>query len=273
MKSTPSPSTRTVSRTSRRYVRTTAGSQSLERGLALLRCFRLGTGTLTNAELAERSGLPRPTVSRLTRSLVDAGFLAYDHGQQAYRLGAVHLSLAASFRGAQRALGLALPLMRAAAERHRVNAGLAVRDQTEVIYLDSVRCSRAGMTRRVGPGSRIPLARSALGRACLASLHPADQQRAFAALAARHGDDWPGLAAEIRQAVESVHQHGYCWAQWQSRILSVATPIVHANGQHYALNLSLPVSGMPLEQLVERHGELLLALRQQVVERWQAAEA
>lgn len=267
------PSTRAVSRASRRYVRTTAGSQSLERGLALLRCFRLGTGTLTNAELAERSGLPRPTVSRLTRSLVDAGFLAYDHGQQGYRLGAVHLSLAASFRGAQRALALALPLLRATAEAHRVNTSLAVRDGDEMVYLDSVRCSRAGMMRRVEPGTRIPLAQTALGRACLTSLHPADRRAALAALAATHGDAWPALQAEIRDAAASVGRHGYCWAQWQSRILSVATPIVHASGQHYALNLSLPAQGAPLAQLVQGHGALLLALKREVLQRWQGAES
>ena len=62
------------------FVRSTKGSQSLERGLALLRAFRTGTLALSNAELAERCQLPRPTVSRLTRSLVDAGFQLPNQG-------------------------------------------------------------------------------------------------------------------------------------------------------------------------------------------------
>ena len=81
-----------------RFTRDTAGSQSLERGLVLLRAFRVGTTSLTNAELAARTGLPRPTVSRLTRSLVDAGFLRYDVNERAYRLAPVVLSLADAFR-------------------------------------------------------------------------------------------------------------------------------------------------------------------------------
>ena len=55
----------------------------------LLRAFRVGSSSLTNADLATRTGLPRPTVSRLTRSLVDGGFLRYDATERAYRLAAV----------------------------------------------------------------------------------------------------------------------------------------------------------------------------------------
>jgi hypothetical protein len=75
---TPRPSTagstRARTQATGTFVRSTPGSHSLERGLALLRAFRHGVDVLTNAELADRAQLPRPTVSRLTRSLVDAGF-------------------------------------------------------------------------------------------------------------------------------------------------------------------------------------------------------
>ncbi|HYM36238.1 MAG TPA: helix-turn-helix domain-containing protein, partial [Steroidobacteraceae bacterium] len=39
---------------------------ALARGLAILRCFRLGDRYLGNQEIAKRAGLPKPTVSRLT---------------------------------------------------------------------------------------------------------------------------------------------------------------------------------------------------------------
>eukprot|EP01032_Pedospumella_encystans_P037671 gene37671-42668_t len=95
---TPRPSTagstRARTQATGTFVRSTPGSHSLERGLALLRAFRHGVDVLTNAELADRAQLPRPTVSRLTRSLVDAGFLAYDIEQRGYRLTAACLSLA-----------------------------------------------------------------------------------------------------------------------------------------------------------------------------------
>ncbi|KAF1067457.1 helix-turn-helix domain-containing protein [Variovorax sp.] len=160
---TPRPSTagstRARTQATGTFVRSTPGSHSLERGLALLRAFRHGVDVLTNAELADRTQLPRPTVSRLTRSLVDAGFLAYDLEQRGYRLTAACLSLALSFRSSEATLARALPLMRALAEGRRVNVGLAVADQLEMVYLESVRLSRLGIFRRILPGSRLPIAR------------------------------------------------------------------------------------------------------------------
>lgn len=46
---------------------------TLARGIELLRCFAAGDAMLSNAELAQRTGLPRPTISRLTYTLVALG--------------------------------------------------------------------------------------------------------------------------------------------------------------------------------------------------------
>src|SRR5215470_18398529 len=42
---------------------------ALARGLAILRCYRVGEIYLSNQDLARRSGLAKPTVSRLTYTL------------------------------------------------------------------------------------------------------------------------------------------------------------------------------------------------------------
>ena len=48
-------------------------NRSLERGIEILRSFRPGSELLGNADLAERTGLSRSTVSRLTQTLVASG--------------------------------------------------------------------------------------------------------------------------------------------------------------------------------------------------------
>ncbi len=48
---------------------------ALARGLDVLRCFRARDGFLTNQEIAERTGLPKPTVTRLTYTLCQLGYL------------------------------------------------------------------------------------------------------------------------------------------------------------------------------------------------------
>ena len=48
---------------------------ALARGLELLRCFTPSESALSNLDLAKKSGLPRPTVSRLTHTLARLGYL------------------------------------------------------------------------------------------------------------------------------------------------------------------------------------------------------
>ena len=50
---------------------------ALARGLDILRSFRQGEAYLGNADLAERTGVPKATVSRLTFTLAELGYLKY----------------------------------------------------------------------------------------------------------------------------------------------------------------------------------------------------
>jgi len=201
---------------------------------------------------------------------VDAGFLVYDHGQQGYRLASVCLSLALSYRAAQSALDLALPLMRGLAEGRRINVGLAVLDQTEMVYLDSVRLSRLGIFRRLVPGSRIPVALTSLGRAFMASMPAPDRRTLMDKLAEEHRANWPTIHREIRDAHRSVKDRGYCWAQWQTGSVAIATPVKEPTGQLYALNISLSTSEPPSDQLIASHGELLRILADSIEVRWKS---
>ena len=50
---------------------------ALARGLEILRCFGPSDEYLGNAELAKRTSIPRPTVSRMTATLTQLGYLRY----------------------------------------------------------------------------------------------------------------------------------------------------------------------------------------------------
>lgn len=241
-------------------MRSTPGSQSLERGLLLLRAFRHGVNVLTNAELAERTSLPRPTVSRLTRSLVDAGFLAYDLRQRGYRLTAACLSLALSFRSSERVLDLALPLMRELAEGRRVNVGLAVADRLEMVYLESVRYSRLGIFRHIRPGTRIPIPLTSLGCAYLAGLGVEARDALLNELQHVFADTWPVLSRRVETALTSISTQGFCHANWQAGMAAVAAPLVTQDGSVYAANVSFPLSSCSSAVLVNEHAALLMSL-------------
>lgn len=213
-------------------------NRSLERGVEILRAFRPGSELLGNSELAERTGLSKATVSRLTQTLVGAGFLQADARTRAYRLAPAVLSLAHAMRTGSHVLNLAAPKMRSLAERLRVNVGLASPDRDEMVYLESIRYNSRLALRHVVSGQRVPMELTSLGRAYLA-VAPEPRQHALLALfQRRRAAHWDVLARAIEQARQDVATKGFCIASWQPEVVALATPLITADAV-YIINLSL----------------------------------
>lgn len=242
------------------FVRDTPGVRALERGLLLLRAFRPGISSLTNAELAERSGLPRASVSRLTATLVAAGFLDYEVATGLYRPGAPFLALGQTVRTGSVLLQAALPIMREVSEGHRINAGLAVADGTDVVYLDSVRKSQLSIFRHIMSGTRLPVAETALGRAWLAGLAPAARKAMFQTLAQRYGPRWPELRAEVNEALAELRRVGYCAHEHRSAVRAVAAPLLAAGHALHVINISYRAPAEPSPEQQRQYGALLLQM-------------
>jgi DNA-binding IclR family transcriptional regulator len=214
-------------------------NRSLERGVEILRAFRPGADLLGNGELAERTGLSRATVSRLTQTLVGTGLLEHDRRQRAYRLAAPVLSLAHAMRSGSPVLQVAAPMMRKVAEKLKINVGLAVADGDEMVYLESVRYNRKVSLRNVVAGQRVPIELTSLGRSWLAVAPQARREAFLAAAAARRGAGWADMAREIARAGELVRLRGFCVASWQAEVVALATPLVVEGCPIYALNMSV----------------------------------
>ncbi len=185
-------------------------NRSLERGVEILRAFRPGSGLLANGDIAERTGLSRSTVSRLTQTLVGAGLLQADARYRAYRLAPAVLSLAHAMRMGSGILTLAAPKMRALAESNRINVGLAAPDGDEMVYLESIRYNRRIALRNVVSGQRVPMELTSLGRAYLATIPPARRDVLFAIFRQRRGAHWPSIALAIAKSIRMVEARGYC---------------------------------------------------------------
>ena len=234
-------------------------NRSLERGIEPLRAFRQGSELLGNGELAERTGLSKATVSRLTQTLVGSGMLQLDTGRRAYRLAPAVLSLGHAMRSGSRVLSLAAPLMRALAESRRINVGLAAPDRDEMVYLESIRYSRKLSLRSVVSGQRVPMELTSLGRAYLAAAPETRRALLLRIFRQRRAAQWNHLAAEIERAIAAVASRGYCVAAWQPEVVALATPITAEDGAIYVLNLSLSTSES-MQSVARELAPTLLAL-------------
>ena len=192
---------------------------SLTRGLAILRAFTADDATLGNQDLIERTGLPKATVSRLTYTLVGLGYLHYDAMLGRYSIGPATVSLGYSALSSSPVIHMARPLMQELADQTGAAVALGTRDGPEMIYLANCR-SMSPVTLRLNVGSRLPIARTAMGLAYLAEMAPDLRTLVVDELIAAEPGRGAVLPSLVGDAVESYRQDGFvsAFGTWHSYI-------------------------------------------------------
>ncbi len=224
---------------------------ALGRGLDVLRAFRPGDGVLGNREIARRTGLPKPTVTRLTYTLTQLGYLAYSPSLERYQLGTGVLALGYATLANFGIRQVAQPLMQALAEEFNASVSLGARDRLSMMYIENQR-GHGAVTLRLDVGSRIPIATTAMGRAFLAALPEGEHDYLMTHIERRSGDDWPAVRDGIEAARRQYQRHGYVSVAgvWDKDVNSVGVPLVQAgNGDVYAFSCGGPSFLLPEQRL------------------------
>ena len=213
-------------------------TQTIMRGLEVLRAFRCDPRPLSNAELSARLSLPKATVSRITTTLVALGYLLRIPSSGKFQLAPAVMAFGQAYLAANRIRAIAQPLVEALAAELNVSVGLAVSDRLEMLYIIWCRSPNT-MTLRLSAGSVLPMGLSAIGRAYLA-VQPGERRRALVArLRQQAGERTPALAQEIDAAIVEYQRHGYVSAfeGVQKNTFGFAVPIVY-DGPEQAMSLS-----------------------------------
>lgn len=147
-------------------------SQSLERGLAILRAFTPERPWMGIAEIAQQLEMSRPTTHRYASTLVALNYLEQGRGRK-YRLGMRAADPGRSAVSSTAVRNVSPGLLRQLRDDSGCTASMAVLDGSHIVYVDrarSVRHGRSEVAARLGRGSRLPAAETALGKALLAEL-------------------------------------------------------------------------------------------------------
>lgn len=246
---------------------------ALARGLDVLRAFTPGAGPLANIDIAAETGLPRPTVSRITYTLAKLGYLEFLPKLGRYQLGASVLAMGYSF--------LSSLAIRRAARAHMVRladevdgaVALGMRDRLAIVYADMAR-GPGVQTLRLDVGARLPMHKSATGLAFLAGLPEPERQFIEAAIARRLPDDWPVLQDQIAKAVFEVGAHGFYvgLGTFERGINSIASTFCTPDGQGYfVFNVTGPAAEFPARRMYEEIGPKLLSMLAGVQVDWSSA--
>lgn len=249
-------------------------NNAVARGMAVLRAFQFDRKLLGNVELAESTGLPKPTVSRLTFTLTQLGYLRYREEFGKYELAAGVVSLAYPYLVNMPVPAIARPLMEELALRSKTNVGLGVHEGLSVLYLEYA-LGEVNPNRRQRVGFRVPLIRTAMGRACIAAMQPGDRQRLYAELQDHYPTDWDQLHGELEGAVDEVERRGYCIAAgtFLRTTNSVAVPFIHTDGRTLMAFNSQGSSEVQTQAVMERNAKKLLEMAQEVRRRLAAEPA
>jgi len=235
-------------------------SMNLARGLEVLRAFTGTEPVLGNRELADRTGLPKPTVSRLTYTLTLLGYLARDPSQQKYRLGSGVLSLSHPLLASLHIRQAARPLLEQLARNTGCTVNLGMRDRANVVYLDT---ARLDVTNQYLPdiGSTRPLLAAAMGRALILTCTPAERTAILNYLRLHDRELYNKHRLAWEADRELYAEHGFCHSRgdWRKDIHAVAVAVrLPQREQPVAINCTLATYRMPKDKLTREVAPLLL---------------
>ncbi|WP_321795885.1 IclR family transcriptional regulator [Caballeronia sp. J97] len=239
---------------------------TLAHGLALLQCFRVGETTLSNKALAERTGLSKATVSRLTYTLAARGLLQYDVDLRHYRLGSTALSLAYPLLAGMKIRQIARSRMARLADRVGGPVSLGMRDRLQMVYVETSRGHESSAF-RPDIGGSLPMLATAMGRAWLCQVPAALRATVLEALREADAEQWRSQQAGWAQAGQTFAAHGYCVceAAWLSDGYAVAVPMRReVDGEILAFNCGVPRARLTPGKLEREIAPLLLHMVREI---------
>ena len=213
-------------------------SRTLTRGLAVLEIVAGSTGGIGVSEIASRVDFDKGTVSRLLATLRRLGYVN-QRSDRLFEIGSKAAWLAGSYDNR-------LDLIRRAAAPHlaelcartRETVHLAVREGAFVVYIAQEQPDRE-LRVDSAVGRRLPLHHTAMGRAFLAALEPAERAALLAGLPAEpsfEAVDERGLEHDVTAAA----RRGWAAIDRDDEVTRLAALVSRGEGQAVA---ALALSG------------------------------
>jgi DNA-binding IclR family transcriptional regulator len=183
-------------------------SGTLAKGLMILQSFVRDPRAHANSEFAERLGLPRPTVSRLCRSLQALGFLDHDDRLDRYFIGPAAVTLGYPYVINTPLLAELRPALQSTADRFEGAVSVGVAMDLDVVYVET--CAHEhGTLKRPGVGAVRGIAETAMGRAWLAQLTAAERNRFLARARQERADEYTRSTQGLKDSLSNYGKRGF----------------------------------------------------------------
>jgi DNA-binding IclR family transcriptional regulator len=238
---------------------------TLAHGLDLIAAFRNRSGSLSNAELAHHTGLSRPTVSRLSHTLEQLGYLKRD-AKGRFELGLAVLAAAYPVLSALKVRQVARPLIREFAAYTGGTVSIAMPFGLDFIYVETVRTTDA-VAHLPDVGFTGTLATTAVGRALLSLFTPAEHAAYLAKVKAERPEEADYVEKRMRPDIELCRERGFAVSlgEWRREIFGVAAPLYRTPaGDCLSVNCGIPSFRFSAEQIERECGPRISGLARSI---------
>ena len=234
---------------------------TLARGLEVLRCFTPLEPMLGNKEISVRTGLPKPTVSRLTYTLTKLGYLRHNMRLGKYQLGSAVLSIGYPLLASMSIRQIARPFMKELADYANGSVNMGIRDRLNIVYVEA--CRSGNLTTLPDIGTSIPIAQSVTGRAFLFACTPPEREAVLNQMKVKEPESLKKYQASITKSLEDIRARGYCVSNGDLRreVHAVGVPMRrNVDGEIVTFNCGVPSFMLKKGQLEEDLGPRLVAM-------------
>jgi DNA-binding IclR family transcriptional regulator len=238
---------------------------TLAHGLDVLAAFRNGTGSRSNAELALHTGLSRPTVSRLTYTLAQLGYLKRN-AKGRFEPGLGILATAYPVLSALKVRQIARPLMRDFAAYAGGTVSIAMPFGLDFIYVETLRTTDA-VPHVPDVGFMGSLATTAVGRALLSLFTPEELERYVQTVKAERPEEFDYVQTRTLPDIELCRERGFgiSLGEWRREIFGVGAPLYRTpSGDCLSVNCGIPSFRFSAEQIERECGPRILGLARSI---------
>lgn len=235
-------------------------STTLAKGMKILEAFNANATQLSNQELSAITGISRPTVARLTSTLMELGYLKKQKSK--YRMSWPMVPLANPLRGKTRILEAADDAMKRMATEFGGTLSVGTINRLDFMYLKTVR-SRENIWGGPDVGVVGPALPTAIGWALCSLMTQAELDEFTLKLAQKMPETWAGKKRDFYVGITACLTNGFCMAEgaFHPDLATVAVPVSRdLEGDFFAINFRVPRYMLGKDQLEEEIAPRLKAL-------------
>lgn len=241
--------------------------RSVEKAFKVMEAFDGANPELSLSQVASLVGLDKSAAQRFTHTLVQLGYLSKDPVTKRFQLGVRVLERAGVYISNDKIISKAMPVLLHLSKETEETVNMTFLDGHEIIFVVRF-MSRYVLGTNVVIGTRLPAYCTAPGRAMLSMLPPSQLEQVLQVSDLKPYTsetiyEYEPLKASI--AAAKINGYAVAWSEYYAGDLSIAAPLIDANGApRAAINIGVSSARYSREQVVEKFGELIKAAAQSI---------